>query len=166
MRPRTSNAPRAAHDRLPPLDTAHPVALPTPRAGYLASTRDAYVSFARSEAAKAIRPAEFPLVTRWADSMDREQRLWAEFEQTPSKATLALVHTLHRMVISLAREIGASPLARRNLGTGSGAKPTSRIEAFRRQHATQQKIARRSPSASPSTERSRKRASDPKPANR
>lgn len=131
-RPRTSDLKRASNDRLPGVDLSAPVELPATRATWQPATRAAYRAFKASEAAKSIRPAEAHLVTRYFDCVDREALLWAEFERSELPKTLDLIHRLHRMILSLGREVGISPLARRNLGVPAAAKPLSRLERFSR----------------------------------
>ncbi len=118
--PRTSDARRAHRDRLPDVEISATAPRILVRSDWLASTQAVARAFAKSEPAKSIRPSEVHLVRRYFDCVDRETRLFDDFEADTdpksARATLVNVHTLHRMVLSLGREIGISPLARRNLG--------------------------------------------------
>jgi len=132
MRPRTSDGPRTRENRLPSVDMSNPVELPPASEGWLPATVAAYNAFRTSEAAKPIRPSEAHLATRYYDFLDQEARLWAQFVTKPDAKTLDLVHRLHRMILSLGREVGISPLARRNLGVPSTAKRVNRLAAFQK----------------------------------
>ncbi len=102
------------------------------------TTKRGYAAFCVSTAARSIREAEIHLVTRYFDVVDKESALWRDYEATtnPRQAheVLQNAQVVHRMVISLGREIGVSPLSRRNLGVAStNIRPGSRLEAFRRE---------------------------------
>jgi hypothetical protein len=138
-RPRTAPIDEAKWDRLPDVTVEkHATSLPPAREAWRSSTRRGYAAFATSEAAKSIRPAEVHLVVTYFDVVDRELAAWRQFDAatSPTAARGALVnaHQLHRIVVSLGREIGCSPLARRNLGVqiDKHQRPGSRLEAFRR----------------------------------
>jgi hypothetical protein len=131
-RPRISAAARARFDRLPDVDLSGArIDLPAPRYAWATATKREYAAFCGSEAAKAVREAEAHLLMRYFDLVDREAKLWAEFERTSAAKTLALVHQCHRMMLSLGRELGIGGLSRRNLGVPAVAKPGSRLDAFR-----------------------------------
>ncbi len=138
-RPRTAPLDQAKWDRLPDIrPEIDPAALPPAREAWRAVTKREYAALAVSEAARTIRPAEVHLVTRYFDLTDKEIALWKQYEAaiTPKDARDVLVnaHQVHRMILSLGREIGVSPLARRNLGVQAAAHQRlgSRLDAFRR----------------------------------
>jgi hypothetical protein len=134
-RPRVSDAPRSKFDRLPDLDTsATRIDLPPPVYAWSAATKREYLSFCDSEAARAIRESETHLLTRYFSIVDKESRLWKQFEDTAepkaARDVLALVHQCHRMMLSLGRELAIGGLSRRNLGVAPVTKPLSRLAQF------------------------------------
>ncbi|MGA7911049.1 MAG: hypothetical protein WCC30_05825, partial [Candidatus Dormiibacterota bacterium] len=100
---------------------------------WTAATRRAYREFVASPAVFAIKPAEVPLVTRYFDMTSRIERLWDAFATAKGRDARDLllnVNTLQRLVLMLGREIGLSPLARRNLGVQSDPTPPNRLDMF------------------------------------
>lgn len=98
------------------------------------TTKREWNHFCSSVAARAIRAAEVHLAVRYFDLVDTEARLWKQYEATttPREARDVLVnaHQVHRMLLSLGREIGVSPLARRNLAITEASAKVSRLDAF------------------------------------
>jgi hypothetical protein len=135
-RPRTSHDPHATRSRTladVELASAAP-AMPKARESWRDDTVTAFETYARSEAARALRSEDTAAVFRLFDYLDRRAAWW---DSVPESATAPRAHeaitaikSLESMIQSLANSIGLGPRARRDLGILTEVKPGSRLDAF------------------------------------
>ena len=83
-----------------------------------------------TRAERALR--DTPQALRLYDYLDKLDRMWRSVPDDPREAreSLLAVRTLQNLISALARELGVGPLARRNLGVLTEARPMSKLEAF------------------------------------
>lgn len=135
-RPRTSPDPHAHRGRLlgdAELASDAPAFLPA-RSSWLAETRKTYAEYAQSQAARALRAEDMPVVRRLFDYIDRLTRFWDQIPDNPIDAAKALqsIRLLQGLVSTLSREVGLGPSARQSLGIRTETRPGSKLDAFRR----------------------------------
>jgi phage terminase small subunit len=134
-RPRTSVDPNAQRFRDlndAELAAAAPAFLP-PRERWTAETRRTYAEYAQSQAAKALRAEDTPVVRRLFDYIDRLSRFWDKVPDDPddAKGPLQSIRLLQDLVSKLSREVGFGPSARQSLGIRTETRPGSALDAFR-----------------------------------
>jgi phage terminase small subunit len=105
------------------------------RTSWLAETRKTYTEYAGSQAAKALRSEDMPVVRRLFDYIDRLTRFWDQVPDNPEDARNALqaIRALQALVTALSREVGYGPAARQALGIRTETRPGSALAAFRRE---------------------------------
>ena len=108
--------------------------MPPARESWRDDTVTAFETYARSDAARALRAEDTAAVFRLFDYLDRRAMWW---DSVPTEATAPRAHeaitaikSLESMIQSLATSIGLGPRARRDLGILTEVKTGSRLEAF------------------------------------